>query len=333
MVGLALPLGAACGSRSSLPVCTAPGEVRSCSNACGAGSQACVDERWTDCVVPLASRACSNACGPGSQTCADGAWGACAVPDAVRACTSACGQGHELCTAGAWQPCDAPLPGPPTITATVRDFDDTHPDFESDASVGLDPGIVAVDLGPDDKPVYASDASTPTTHGAVYFNEWYHDTRDTVSSPDASAAPDINMTTGLSLSLLPDAAPPGMYAYVEDAFFPIDGRLLGNQGRRHDYDFTVELEASFQYMGGEVFTFASDDDSWVFLNRKLAVDLGGVHQTAAGSISLDLASQRLGLVKGMTYPMHLFYAERHVTGAVLHIQVSAADFAVCDAGP
>lgn len=323
----------ACGSRSALPVCTQPGEVRSCENACGAGSQACVDDQWTACSVPKASRACSNDCGQGSQVCADGVWSVCAVPEAVRSCTSPCAQGHEICSDGGWSPCDAPLPGPPTVTATVRDFDDTHPDFESDGGVGLDPGIVAADLGADGKPVYAGDASTRSTHGPTYFYDWYHDTQDTVSAADASTAPDINMTTGLPLSLLPVAGMPDMYAFVQDSFFPIDGRLLGNQGRRHNFDFTVELAASFHYSGGERFSFASDDDSWIFLNRKLAVDLGGVHQLVTGSVDLDGESQRLGLVKGGIYPMHLFYAERHVNGAGLHIEVTAADFGVCDAGP
>ena len=61
----------------------------------------------------------------------------------------------------------------------------------------------------------------------------------------------------------------------------------------------------------------------------LAVDLGGVHQALGGSVDLDAESEKLGIVKGGTYPMNLFYAERHVFGAVLHIDVSAADFAVC----
>ena len=180
--------------------------------------------------------------------------------------------------------------------------------------------------------MYAGDASTPSTHGAAYFYEWYHDTSDTVAAPDASASPDINMTTGLPLSLLPGVGPPGTYAYVENSFFPIDNRLLGNEGRPHNYDFTLELEASFQYTGGETFSFESDDDSWVFLNRTLAVDLGGIHRALPGSVDLDAESARLGIVKGGTYPMHLFYAERHVTGAVLHIEVTAADFGVCDGG-
>jgi fibro-slime domain-containing protein len=233
--------------------------------------------------------------------------------------------GQSKCVDGGWQPCDAPQPGPPILNATVRDFNDTDPDFEPDAGDRLDPGIVAQQLGADDKPVYAG-ASTPSTHGAAYFDQWYRDV------PCAPATTCVNMTTSLSLSLGPIPADPSVYAYENDAFFPIDNRLFGNQSRPHNYDFTLEVGARFRYAGGETFRFTSDDDSWVFLNRKLAVDLGGVHQAMSGSVDLDLQSQNLGIVKGGTYQMNLFYAERHVVGAVLHIDVTAADFAVCDGG-
>lgn len=305
---------AGCGARSSLPVCPEPNAERSCENTCGAGLQVCADEKWGPCEVPTAARACTNACGQGMQTCQADAWSVCMVPETQRACSSACGPGQERCVDGVWQSCDAPLPAPPTFTATVRDFDDTHPDFESDGGVELDPGIVAADLGPDDKPVYAGMPTTESTHGAANFNEWYRD------------VPGVNETTTITLSLMAVPGDAGTYRYDNDSFFPIDGRLLGDQGRPHNFDFTLELVTEFRYTGGETLTFASDDDSWVFLNRKLAVDLGGLHPLTLGSISLDLESQRLGIVKGGTYPMHLFYAERHIPNAALRIDVPAADF-------
>lgn len=279
--------------------------------------------------MPVATRSCSNACGDGTQTCADDQWSTCAVPPATRGCSTRCGAGSEVCTDGIWGACDAPLPGPPTFEATVRDFDNSHPDFEPDSGVGLQPGIVAADLGVDGQPVYAWDAATGSTHGPTYFYEWYHDTQFTVLSADAATAPESNMTTTLSLALGTDAGTAADYGFDSENFFPIDGRLLGNQGRNHDFDFTLELSGTFQYGGGETFTFASDDDSWVFINRKLAVDLGGIHQVTAGTVNLDSAAAKLGIVKGGTYPMHLFYAERHVVNAALRIRVSAADFGVC----
>jgi fibro-slime domain-containing protein len=187
---------------------------------------------------------------------------------------------------------------------------------------------VATDLGSDDKPVYAGSPSTSSTHGVGYFNEWYRDTPPYLPFGMPITMP-INLSTRIPIPLAPPPADPSVYAFHADDFFPIDGRLFGNEGRIHNYDFTVELLAHFRYAGGEVFRFSSDDDSWVFLNRKLALDLGGIHQARGGTIDLDLQSQALGIMKGGTYPMHLFYAERHVVNAVLRIDVPAAAFGVC----
>ncbi len=327
----ALPTGvvlAACGARSALPTCDPPGSTRPCESACGTGEQTCTGGQWQTCQVPVTSRECSNDCGSGSQTCTGGVWAICAVPPSSRSCQTACGQGSQRCIDGGWGACDGPQPGPPTYAATIWDFTTAHPDFGSDGGIGLDPGIVLPDLGTDDKPVYASDASTPTTHGASYFDEWYRDTSGPSSGPDAGP---VNETTTISLSLTPWVNDPSTVAYDNDSFFPIDGQLFGNEGP-HNYYFTLSLVATFRYTGGETFRFSSDDDSWVFLNRKLAVDLGGVHPATARSVSLDLVSQELGIVKGREYPMHLFFADRRVVNSVLHIEVPAADFDVCDGG-
>lgn len=53
-----------------------------------------------------------------------------------------------------------------------------------------------------------------------------------------------------------------------------------------DYGFTSELRYFFQYKGGERLTFTGDDDVWVYVNGKLAVDLGGLHSELSGQVVL-----------------------------------------------
>ena len=193
-----------------------------------------------------------------------------------------------------------------TLTGTVRDFEDTHPDFEQGIG-GAETGIVANTLGVDGKPVYAGGSGTLTTNGAANFDQWYRNT------------PGVNQWTSHSIDL-EDSDNDGVFTYDSNAFFPIDNQLFGNDGRIHNYHFTFELSTTFTYQGGEEFTFRGDDDLWVFIDDSLEIDLGGVHGPLIQTVSLDT----LGLTLGEEYDFDLFFAERQTTGSNFRIETSIA---------
>lgn len=91
-----------------------------------------------------------------------------------------------------------------------------------------------------------------------------------------------------------------------------------------------ELHTEFVYRGGESFTFSGDDDLWIFVNRHLAIDLGGVHDAKSATIDFDGRAAELGLAAGGRYELSVFQAERHTPGSNFRIDTSV-DFSNCDA--
>jgi fibro-slime domain-containing protein len=207
---------------------------------------------------------------------------------------------------GAAPPTGGPTASCAQLVAIIRDFRDDHPDMEKFR--GVLRGIVAVDLGADKKPVYAAAGPTAVTAGKDSFDQWYRDVDG------------VNMQLSAPLPLT--QTQPGVFSFNSNQFFPADGMGFGNQGRTHNYHFTTELHATFKYRGGEIFTFTGDDDVFVFVNNKLVIDLGGIHQAETGTIDFDAQSATLGITPGGVYPFDVFHAERRTTQSNFRVETS-----------
>ena len=96
---------------------------------------------------------------------------------------------------------------------------------------------------------------------------------------------------------------------------PMFDNILGDSTiGRHNYGFTMKIQATFEYVPGQYFEFLGDDDVWVFINNKLVVDIGGQHTQIEGKVKLDTIGKNNPadkLIPGETYSFHIFYAERH----------------------
>jgi fibro-slime domain-containing protein len=53
----------------------------------------------------------------------------------------------------------------------------------------------------------------------------------------------------------------------------------------------------------------------VFVNNRLALDLGGVHGTETAMIDFDAKAGQLGIATGGTYHLDVFHAERHTVSS------------------
>jgi fibro-slime domain-containing protein len=198
------------------------------------------------------------------------------------------------------------------LDVMVRDFKLEHPDFEDYGGNAAFKGIVEQNLGADMKPVYAHPGPTQQTSGPDAFKQWYNDT------------PNVNQAIPIQLTLT--EVMPGIFQYSNQAFFPIDNQGFGNQGQNHNFAFTTEIHTLFVYNGGEVFTFTGDDDLWMFINGKLALDIGGLHPPVTDSIMLDAQAVALGIAPGNVYTMDIFHAERHSDGSNFRIDTTIGCF-------
>jgi len=211
-----------------------------------------------------------------------------------------------------------------------------HPDFEDKNANRLGLAGAACTktnqatcgkLGANGKPQLDTTLNTGYVNSAASFQQWYQDVTGVNKGVDGSIRMTRQGTTGAS------------YTFDNPSFFPLDNDPNGfglYKTSGHDFHFTTELDYFFQYNGGEELTFRGDDDVWVFINRKLAVDIGGIHGVQTGRVVLgDEASQcsvhgggttlpactpttinaaadaRFGLVKGGIYQISFFQAERH----------------------
>jgi fibro-slime domain-containing protein len=302
------------------------------SEPCDDGNQVVGDGCTPFCEVEpdCSAGACRSRCGDGLL-----------LPNDDEACddgNTADGDGcSNKCKVEAGYSCtleQSELPDVLSVPVTYRDFISLpgeagrqHPDFEMFVGDGISPGLVESRLGDDGKPVYTGicdeGQSYPQdwpyggmcpfnqqTTTEANFDQWYRDVSGT----------NITKVVRLDLAREGDGR---SYAINNASFFPFDrdrnswvGRSLERLEGEHNFGFTSEVRAYFEYRADaqnpQTLRFSGDDDVWVFMNRTLAVDIGGTHPEQSRTVTLDAATaQSLQLEPGRIYEIALFHAERH----------------------
>ncbi|MGM0556506.1 MAG: DUF4215 domain-containing protein [Myxococcota bacterium] len=228
------------------------------------------------------------------------------------------------------------------VPIVLRDFKGQdepggHPDFER-TTCGLLEGIVEDRLDADGKPVYTGIGCVESQES---FRQWYRN--------DTSVNRTVVQT--LPLEQRTDIDPSGRtYRFESNEWFPLTGEGFGNTpGESKNFHFTSEFRSYFEFRGGETLEFTGDDDVWVFINGRLAVDIGGIHGATSGSVTLsdtpdpqtgEVYDQRFDIFAGGIYEIVVFQAERHTTqsnyrltlGGFLNTGTSVCEGAECGNG-
>ena len=88
-----------------------------------------------------------------------------------------------------------------------------------------------------------------------------------------------------------------------------DGAIMTTAGRNQH--FCLETHATFKYRKGLNLSISGNDDIWVFIDNKLAVDVGGSHMPAPGYVVLDKFLTNAKQDK--YYDIDIYYCHRRTT--------------------
>ncbi len=117
-------------------------------------------------------------------------------------------------------------------------------------------------------------------------------------------------------------------------------------GKQHNFSFTTEVRFWFQYDSSKTYelTFMGEDDAWVFVNKRLAVDLGGIHTSVQGVLTFGgtgtttvnvtptnvtpmpaaiTGHPNLGLTNGSVYEIAVFQAQRQTKASSYQLSLPA----------
>lgn len=223
------------------------------------------------------------------------------------------------------------------LQVTYRDFRETHPDFEMPFKGDvLRRGLVQPLLSADSKPVFLDRVGCPALKTTPLGCDNWTVTEPVITSAESFAqwyqtVPDVNIEIPGEIDLVETPLGSGQYVFESTAFFPLEasegfgvtpaGHYMGK-----NFLFTTEAHVSFGYTAGQRFAFRGDDDVWIFVNGRLAMDLGSLHGPEEGVIDFDAQAAELGIRPGNTYRMDVFHAERHTDGSNFKFTTNIACF-------
>lgn len=200
----------------------------------------------------------------------------------------------------------------------------------------VEKGLVDYNLGKDYLPVAKGGELTPNK-GMNDLTRWF----DEVEGKSA------NYIGNLKLDYKATGAE---FSFYKSQFYPLDevefsqGDVVNEDG--HNHLFTMNFVVPFTVLksGNESFEITADDDTFVFVGDKLAIDMGGIHEATTGRFMINeqgevyASTQDEGLAyAGITLDdsdgsmVRIFHADRDADASVFKIKFSGMNLGITDA--
>lgn len=199
----------------------------------------------------------------------------------------------------------------------------------------IEQGLVEFDLGEDYLPVFKGGNLT-SNRGLSDAKRWF-------------AAVDGKSASYIGALKMEYAANGASFTFVRDEFYPLDdarfsdGDVVNEDG--HNHLFTMGFVVPFTVLtsGEEEFEVEADDDTFVFVDNKLAIDMGGVHDVALGRFVIqengevyassgeqDLAFAGIKLERGEDSMVRIFHADRDADDSVFNVKFAGMNLTIVD---
>lgn len=139
------------------------------------------------------------------------------------------------------------------------------------------------------------------------------------------------------------------FTFGADDFYPMDGVEFSHEDAvnkdGHNHLFTMRFAVPFVVLanGGEQFTMTADDDTFVYVNGQLAVDMGGVHDPTTGIIAIDGEGRVMAKVedndwvdtgvklnRDETATINVFHADRDAANSLIRLEFSGMNLMLQD---
>jgi fibro-slime domain-containing protein len=209
----------------------------------------------------------------------------------------------ELAASGTKYQFSSSRPGAPAGTAGRTVYDDLH-----DACLAT-PHSVTLDTG-----FFPLETSTKTK----VCNIWPYWLTGMTTDATCCAGTDCPVMSQYDPKAAYDACPTAGTGGPVPMSDGTGGKITGMM---RNFYFTTEVRYLFHFDGtAGSLDFYGDDDLWVFINGKLALDLGAPHERLPGTVTVDT---KWGLSNGNTYEIAIFHADRHPRESNYQLTLSA----------